>query len=119
MGRRDDRREKGGSMKPPPELWLMPATPVVSTAHVPLEDIPRLDADAEEETKPNGVMGKLDHGWLIHIGDDLDETQWPGYSAAFVALLRLVQSWGFEYLRLDSDGSTLSIPTLHPNNPSE
>lgn len=99
--------------KRPADLWLMPATPVVSTSHIPPDDIPRLDADAANADGPNGVMGKLDHGWLLHIGDELDEAQWPRYSEPFMEMLRLIKAWGFSYLRLDSDGDTLpQLPTF-------
>lgn len=97
----------------PADLWLMPATPVVSTLHIPPDDILRLDADTQQPNRPNGVMGKLDDGWLLHIGDELDEDQWPLYSEPFMELLRLIKAWGFTYLRLDSDGDTLpQLPTF-------
>ena len=97
----------------PADLWLMPKIPVISTGHIPPADVPLLDADAANAAGPNGVMGKLDHGWLLNIGEELNEDEWPNYTAAFMELLRLIKAWRFEYLRLDSDGDVIQqLPTF-------
>jgi hypothetical protein len=82
------------------------AVPCLSVLHVTQED----KEQTERGDYQPGVLGVLDFGCgvLLHIGEDEPTAEdWPGYSAAFVALLQWVQSRGYCYLRLDYDAETL------------
>lgn len=73
----------------------------ISTGHITEDDAKRLEANEDRIT----AYSLHEYGWLVYIGEIIEN--WPKkyWSPAFRKVLRVAKELGCEYVRFDRDGT--------------
>lgn len=95
----------------PKNVWTI-QVPVISTAHVTLEDKNFLD-DPDLSCNPdsNKWLMVLEHGWVLYLKNVPDNLH--GVSDAFRNLVRILKKHEVYMVRLDADGDILEALPLY------